>query len=190
MADSTSQSTPAPIVTTDKCIIRAYAPSDAEGAVAAANYPELVQYMRNTFPHPYTLDSANYWINLCLNSDPMVNFGIFTPEGIFAGGIGLTPYKDIEYRTWEIGYWVGKDFWGKGIATSALKAFSVWAFERFPELIRIEAVVFIENIASQKVLERVGYTKEGIRRQAVCKKEKIMDQVMYSLLRDDLRDLS
>ncbi|KAI0849495.1 acyl-CoA N-acyltransferase [Daldinia vernicosa] len=190
MAESTSQSTSTPIVTTDKCIIRAYLPSDAEGMVEAANFPELVQYMRNTFPHPYTLDCANHWINSSTNSNPMVNFGIFTPEGTFAGGIGLTPHQDIEYRTWEIGYWVGKKFWGKGIATSALRGFSVWAFEQFPELIRIEAGVFIENIASQKVLERVGYTKEGIRRQAVCKKEKIMDQVTYSLVRDDLRDLS
>ncbi|KAI2769796.1 acyl-CoA N-acyltransferase [Daldinia loculata] len=190
MADSTSQSTPAPIVTTDKCIIRAYVPSDAEGAVAAANFPELVQYMRNTFPHPYTLDSANHWINISLNSNPMVNFGIFTPEGTFAGGIGLTPHQDIEYRTWEIGYWVGKEFWGKGIATSALEGFSAWSFEQFPELVRIEAGVFIENVASQKVLERAGYTKEGIRRQAVCKKEKITDQATYSLLRDDLRDLT
>ncbi|KAI0122449.1 acyl-CoA N-acyltransferase [Daldinia grandis] len=190
MADSTSQPTPEPIVTTDKCIIRAYLPSDAEGAVAAANFPELVQYMRNTFPYPYTLDSANYWINFSINGDPMVNFGIFTPEGTFAGGIGLTPHQDIEYRTWEIGYWVGKEFWGKGIATSALKGFSAWAFKQFPELIRIEAGVFIGNIASEKVLERAGYTKEGIRRQAICKKGRIIDQATYSLIRDDLKELS
>ncbi|KAI1483828.1 acyl-CoA N-acyltransferase [Daldinia eschscholtzii] len=189
MADNASQSIPAPIVKTDKCIIRAYAPSDAEPMAAAANHPEIVQYMRNTFPHPYTLESANYWINLSIDASPMVNFGIFTPGGAFVGGIGLIPHQDIEYRTWEVGYWIGKDYWGRGIATSALKAFSAWAFGAFPELLRIEAGVFSENIASQRVLERVGYTREGLRRQAIFKNGKIIDQATFSLLRDDLKDL-
>ncbi|KAI1469483.1 acyl-CoA N-acyltransferase [Daldinia caldariorum] len=194
--------TPTPIVTTDKCIIRAYVPSDAEAMAAAANYPEIAQYMRNTFPHPYTLESARYWIEQSTRASPTVNFGIFTPGaaaaeeeeqggggGTFAGAIGLIPRADIEYRTWEVGYWVAMDHWGKGIATSALKAFSAWAFEQFPELLRIEAGVFSENVASLRVLERAGFTREGLRRQAICKKGKIIDQVTFSLLRDDLRDL-
>ncbi|KAI1805580.1 acyl-CoA N-acyltransferase [Daldinia bambusicola] len=181
--------TPTPIVKTDKCMIRAYVPSDAEAMAAAANFPEIVQYMRNTFPHPYTLDSARFWIEQSTRASPTVNFGIFTAEGALAGAIGLTPRKDIEYRTCEVGYWVAMDQWGKGIATSALGAFSAWAFDAFPELLRIEAGVFSENVASQRVLERAGYTREGVRRQAICKNGKIIDQVTFSLIRDDLRDL-
>ncbi|OTB08553.1 hypothetical protein M426DRAFT_7866 [Hypoxylon sp. CI-4A] len=186
MATTTSQSAPAPIVTTDKCYIRAYAYSDAEAAAAAANHPEIVAYMRNSFPHPYTLESANYWINFALDSDPMVNFAIFLPDGTFAGGIGLKPGQDVESRTWEVGYWIAMDHWGRGIARSALEGFSAWAFQKFPELLRLEAGVFGENTASMKVLERVGYTKEGVRRKAVFKKDKIMDLVIYGLLREDL----
>ncbi|KAI8962391.1 acyl-CoA N-acyltransferase [Daldinia sp. FL1419] len=193
MADTITQSTPeatsAPIVKTDKCIIRAYVPSDAEPMSAAANFPEIVQYMRNTFPHPYTVENAKSWINFATSGDPIVNFAILTLDGAFAGAIGLNPHKDIESRTWEIGYWIGMDYWGKGMATSALKAFSIWAFSHYPELLRIEAGVFSENVASQKVLERVGYTKEGLRRQAVFKKGKIIDQVTYSLIRDDVKNL-
>ncbi|KAI1384390.1 acyl-CoA N-acyltransferase [Hypoxylon trugodes] len=189
MATATLQTIPTPIVTTDKCFIRAYAPSDAAPMAAAANHPEIVAYMRNRFPHPYTLESSEFWINFSINATPIVNFGIFNLDGTFAGGIGLTPGQDIESRTWEVGYWVAMDFWGKGIATSALMGFSEWAFKEFPELIRLEAGVFDGNFGSMKVLERVGYTKEGVRRKAIYKYGKSVDQVLYSLLREDLEKL-
>ncbi|KAI1406081.1 acyl-CoA N-acyltransferase [Hypoxylon fuscum] len=189
MAAITSKAIPAAIVTTDKCFIRAYVPSDATAASAAANTPEISKYMRNTFPYPYTLENANFWINFSLSQTPMVNFAIFALDGAFAGGIGLIPGTDIQYRTWEVGYWIGKDHWGKGIATSALKAFSAWAFKEFPELLRIDAGVLEGNAASAKVLERAGFTKEGVRRKSICKKGKVMDQVLFGLLREEVESL-
>ena len=66
-----------------------------------------------------------------------------------------------------------------------LGAFARWAFQNFPDLLRIEAGVYGGNDGSMKVLERVGFTKEGIRRSAVCKGGIIMDNVMYGLLRQD-----
>ncbi|KAI1373369.1 acyl-CoA N-acyltransferase [Hypoxylon crocopeplum] len=189
MATTTTEMAPTPIVTTDKCFIRAYVASDAAPMAAAANHPEISMYMRNRFPYPYTLESSNFWLNLSMKADPVVNFAICTLDGAFAGSIGLTPREDIEYRNWEVGYWVGMDHWGKGIATSALRGFSAWAFKEFPELIRLEAGVFDGNAASMRVLERAGYTKEGIRRKAVCKKGKVMDQALYSLLREEVEGL-
>ncbi|KAL7627183.1 hypothetical protein AAE478_003959 [Parahypoxylon ruwenzoriense] len=186
MATIIPRAAPAPIVTTDKCYIRAYMPKDAAPMAAAANHPEISMYMRNRFPFPYTLENAKFWLEFSTSHTPTVNFGIFSPDGAFAGGIGLTPGQDVEYRTWEIGYWVARDHWGKGIATSALKAFSEWAFKEFPDLLRLEAGVFDGNAASLKVLERAGYVKEGVRRKAICKKGQVMDLVVYSLLREDL----
>ncbi|KAI0841480.1 acyl-CoA N-acyltransferase [Hypoxylon sp. FL0890] len=186
MASINPESLPAPIVTTDKCIIRPYTLSDAEPMAAAANFPEISLYMRNRFPSPYTLENSKFWIDFSMKATPMVNFGIFTLDGDFAGGIGLTPGQDVEYRTWEIGYWVAKHHWGKGIATSALKAFSAWAFKEFPELLKLEAGVFEGNGASMKVLEKANYVREGVRRKAICKKGKVLDQVLFGLLREDL----
>ena len=78
----------------------------------AANDPEIARFMRNRFPHPYTLDDAKFWISLSMGQQPTVNFGIFACEDdSFVGGIGLMPYSDTEYRTFEIGYWIGKAFW-------------------------------------------------------------------------------
>ncbi|KAI0379591.1 acyl-CoA N-acyltransferase [Hypomontagnella monticulosa] len=185
MADTTTPSRPAPIVTTDKCIIRSYALSDAEASAAGANHWEVVQFMRDTFPFPYTIDNANFWIDSCMKADPMVNFAIFNLEGTFVGGIGLKPLADVERRTNEVGYWIVPEHHGKGYATSALKGFTAWAFKRFPELLRIEATVFSDNKGSPKVLERVGYILEGVRRKAVIKKEKVQDILIYAMIRDD-----
>ncbi|KAI0883511.1 acyl-CoA N-acyltransferase [Annulohypoxylon maeteangense] len=186
MASATTQSEPTPIVKTDKCYIRAYTPGDIPAAAEAANHPEISQYMRNRFPYPYTLEHAKFWVDFSTKADPMVNFAIIAPDGTFAGGIGLSPRDDTEYRTWEVGYWVATNQWGKGIATSALKGFSIWAFKEFPDLLRLEAVVFEGNDGSMKVLERVGYTKEGVRRKAICKKGKVMDLHMFGLLKEEV----
>ncbi|KAI1452052.1 acyl-CoA N-acyltransferase [Annulohypoxylon moriforme] len=186
MASATPQLEPAPIVKTDKCYIRSYIPSDTTAAAEAANHPEISQYMRNRFPYPYTLEHAEFWVDFAMKGDPMVNFAIIAPDGSFAGAIGLMPRDDAEYRSWEIGYWVAMKYWGKGIATSALRGFSVWAFENFPDLLRLEARVFEGNDGSMKVLERVGYIKEGVRRKAICKKGKIMDQHVYGLLKEEV----
>ncbi|KAI2602803.1 acyl-CoA N-acyltransferase [Hypoxylon sp. NC1633] len=189
MAATTSDPISTAIAATDKCFIRPYVFSDVEPIAAAGNHPAISAYMRNTFPFPYTLESSSQWIGSCMKDDPMVNFAICTPEGQPCGGIGLIPRKDVEYRTWEVGYWVGTEHWGKGIATSALRAFSIWALKAFPELLRLEAGVFGGNNASMKVLERAGYTKEGVRRKAICKKGEVMDQVVFGLIREDLEGL-
>ncbi|XXG96794.1 hypothetical protein Hte_003085 [Hypoxylon texense] len=189
MATTTSESAPTPIVVTDKCLIRPYALIDVEPLAEAANLPEIVAYMRDTFPHPYTIESSKFWVDFAMKGDPMVNFIICTLDGTPAGGIGLIPRKDVDHRNWELGYWVAKDHWGKGIATSAVKGFSSWAFTKFPDLLRLEAGVFSENTASMKVLGRTGFTKEGVKRKAICKKGKVMDLVIFSLLREEVEGL-
>ncbi|KAI2612681.1 acyl-CoA N-acyltransferase [Hypoxylon fragiforme] len=189
MAAPTSETAPVAIVKTDKCFVRPYTLDDALPLATAANHQVITNYMRNSFPNPYTLQDSNFWINSCLTSNPMVNFCICAPDGTPAGGIGLTQGRDVEYRTWEVGYWVAQEHWGKGIATSALRAFSVWAIQQFPEILRLEAGVHSGNEGSLKVLERAGYTKEGVRRKAVCKGGEIRDMITFSLLREEVEGM-
>ncbi|KAI0146624.1 acetyltransferase [Pestalotiopsis sp. NC0098] len=167
MASTSSEVPASAIVTTDKCFIRPLEESDAPAIAAAANHPEIARFMRNRFPHPYTLDDANSWISLCSKREPRVDF-------------------DTECHTWELGYWLAKDQWGKGITTSAVKGFCKWAFAHFPELSRIEAGIYEGNDGSMKVLERVGFTKEGVRRKAVFKHGQSWDVAIFGLLRDEL----
>ena len=78
-------------------------------------------------------------------------------------------------------YWV----WGKGIATQAVKLVASTIFVEWPHLERLEALVDVANIGSQKVLEKVGFSKEGVLRKYCLLKGKPRDMVMFSLLSTD-----
>ncbi|KAK8114659.1 hypothetical protein PG999_006728 [Apiospora kogelbergensis] len=183
---------PAVIVATPKCYLRPYDLRDAPAASAQANDAEVVRFLRDRFPHPYTLADSETFISSTLEAKPTLDFAIFaTPggegsEAEFAGGMGLTPGRDVQSHTWELGYWVGQKFWGQGIATMAVRAFAPWAFRTFPELYRIEAEAYDMNFGSMRVLEKAGFTKDGVRRGAACKKGVVMDVHVYGLLRSEM----
>lgn len=113
-------------------------------------------------------------------------------DGAYMGGIGLKPGADVEARTWEVGYWLGAEHWGRGYTTEAVAGFSAWAFRTFPKaaLLRLEAAVFEGNLASQRVLRRVGYREEGVRRKAVWKGGRRLDKHYYGMLREECPELA
>jgi RimJ/RimL family protein N-acetyltransferase len=86
---------------------------------------------------------------------------------------------DVGYRSAEIGYWLGEEFWGRGITTEALNAVSNFAFSSF-DLCRLYAHVFEWNMASARVLEKAGYTLEGRMKKSVTKDGKSIDQLLYA----------
>ncbi|KAK4732377.1 hypothetical protein R3W88_025365 [Solanum pinnatisectum] len=77
---------------------------------------------------------------------------------------------------------VSPDYWGKGIATKAVKMVAATIFVEWPHLVRLEGMVNIDNIRSQRVLEKVGFTREGVLRKYYIFKRKLSDLVMFSLL--------
>ncbi|CAH8318743.1 unnamed protein product [Eruca vesicaria subsp. sativa] len=85
----------------------------------------------------------------------------------------------------NLGYAVSKEFWGRGIATVAVRMAVDQALEAFPVVVRIQAVVEVENIASQKVLEKVGFEKEGLLKKYGCCKGVVRDMFLYSFVKDD-----
>lgn len=171
-----------------RCLIRQFnsSPTEEETLSTAANNPRVTQYMTNGFPNPYTIPEAQKWIEFTKSQSPVRDFAICDAEtNSVIGTIGLKPRTDIHHRTMEIGYWVGETHWGKGIATEAVKLFSVWAFANFEHLARLEAEVFEGNDGSKKVLEKAGYVFEGRRRLAVEKHGVLLDTYNYSLLREE-----
>jgi len=88
----------------------------------------------------------------------------------------------------EIAYVLGSKYWGKGIATCAVKQMVnvTFAFSEFSYLERLEALVDVDNVGSQRVLEKVGFQKEGVLRKYVFFKGKSRDMIMFSLLSTDL----
>lgn len=99
------------------------------------------------------------------------------------GGIGLRLDPDRAKRTAEVGFWLGEEFWGRGIMTEALRAFTGYAFLTF-DLRRIFARVFEWNPASMRVLEKSGYAREGRLPQSVTKDGKTIDEMLFAIIRE------
>ena len=96
-----------------------------------------------------------------------------------AGGIGIRLGQDVHRHTASLGYWLGEEFWGRGIMTEAVAAFTDFCFENFP-LRRIYAEVFANNPASARVLEKTGFIFEGRLKNNVVKDGELLDSLLYA----------
>ncbi len=85
-----------------------------------------------------------------------------------AGGISIMPKEDIYRCSAEIGYWIGEPYWGKGIATEAIRQMVDITWERYPEVVRIYAEVFPGNIGSVRALEKNGFELECVQKEFLC----------------------
>jgi ribosomal-protein-alanine N-acetyltransferase len=153
--------------------------------VRYANNRRVWIHLRDRLPHPYTEADGIAWIEYATNTTPVTNLAI-EYQGEAIGSIGLTLQDDIETGTAEVGYWLGEPFWGRGLATTALRAFCQWGFIHFA-LRRFYAGVMKDHASSRRVLEKVGFVLEGVHRQHVCKAGKVQDQAYYGLLCGELR---
>ena len=103
-------------------------------------------------------------------------------EGCACGGIGIHLLSDVYRKTAEIGYWLGEPLWGRGIAPDAVRAVVPAAFGTF-DIARIQAGIFSENPASARVLEKCGFVREAVLRDAVFKNGRLMDEMIYARFR-------
>ncbi|XP_058075632.1 uncharacterized protein LOC131224085 [Magnolia sinica] len=102
------------------------------------------------------------------------------------GSIFVLPGTGNDAHRGAIGYALGREYWGQGIATLAVKMVISSIFSEFPDLERVEGLVIAENEASQRVLEKAGFLREGLLRKYTFVKGKSRDIVIYSFLATDL----
>lgn len=162
--------------------MRSWQERDRDAIVRHANNRKVSINLRDRFPYPYTLKDARTWLDMVVAVKPETNFAIAVGDEA-VGGIGFTLQPDVGHRSAEIGYWLGEEFWGRGIGTEALKAVTEYAFANF-DICRIFAHVFEWNGASARVLEKAGYTFEGRLLKSVTKEGQTIDQLMYAVVRD------
>lgn len=161
--------------------LRPWRPGDETSLVRHANDRTIWLCLRDRFPHPYGLRHARAWIATRASAKPVSQLAIVV-DGAAVGGIGLTIGDDVHRRSAEIGYWLGRAFWGRGIMTRAVRAATAYAFATF-DLCRIWAGVFEGNRASMRVLEKAGYTPEGRLRKHVTKAGRTLDEFVYAVVR-------
>ena len=164
------------------CTVRSWAWRDRDPLIRHANNRNVWINLRDRFPHPYTQTDARNWLDIVVGLKPETNFAIAVGDEA-VGGVGFTIERDIGYRSAEIGYWLGEEFWGRGIATEALIAVTEYAFANF-DLCRLHAHVFAWNPASARVLEKAGYAFEGRLRKSCTKDGQTIDQLIYAKVRD------
>lgn len=164
------------------CSVRSWRWQDRRAIVRNANNRNVWINLRDQFPYPYTDDDARRWLENVIDRRPETNFAIAVNDEAI-GGIGYTLQLDVGYRSAEIGYWLGEEFWGRGIATEAVIAITNHAFASH-DLCRLYAFVFEWNKRSARVLEKAGYVMEGRLRKSVTKAGRTIDQLMYAIIRD------
>lgn len=169
------------MIETDGCILRRWEYSDLDDLILNANNQKIADNLRDIFPFPYTYDEGEKWINFTSNQDPLTDFAIVLDDNA-AGGIGLNIGQDIERLSAEVGYWLGEKYWGKGIASMALKGIVSYGFTDLG-LERIYAKPFEHNTASRRVLEKNDFQLEGILRKSAIKSKKIYNQALYGIIR-------
>ncbi len=145
--------TPPPTLTTPRLTLRPLVLSDA-GSVARLAGDWDVARMTGRIPHPYSLIDADRWI---ADVAPREFVRAIVHGGHLVGAVG---YAEQDGGAIEIGYWIGKPFWGQGIATEAASALIDHCF-RAERRRRLVCCHFVDNPASARVIVKLGFKRTG-----------------------------
>jgi RimJ/RimL family protein N-acetyltransferase len=163
-------------------LLRPWAEGDVDAIVEGCNDPEIARWIP-TIPYPYTREDALSF----LRGEAAPGHEAFAIElaGRVVGGIGMG-VNTHDYRG-RMGYWVAEAARGRGTCTRALGLLSRHALEE-RGLQRLELITDPDNVASQRVAEKVGFRREGVLRAHLRHPDgRIRDSVMFSLLPGELR---
>lgn len=159
--------------------------TDADALIEFLNDREIYDHTLR-IPFPYTAADAEQWFGivekLTKQNGRTVNWAIRNEAEKVIGSIGLEgPGLDRSHRA-EVGYWLAKPYWGRGIMTAAVTAVSRHAFEVLG-LSKLTAHVFSFNDRSARVLEKCGFEQEGFLKQHFQKAGRFLDAKAYALLK-------
>ena len=161
---------------------------DAEEMAKNANNDEVAFYIGRPgeFPHPYTKEDASLFIADAARAyaeKSAFHFGIFLNDGTLVGvcGIHTIYYNDLRG---EIGYWLGRSYWGKGYAKEALSLLLGFCFNRL-RLNKVYVVVLAFNERSIRLLLSSNFSKDGALRQNTLHGDAFVDDLVFSILKKE-----
>lgn len=161
--------------------LRPWVASDLPSLVQHANNAEIARYLIDAFPYPYTAADGRAYLEFVASQAPGCIFAIDV-AGQAVGSIALHPQTDIQRKNAELGFWLAQPFWGQGISTQAIRQMVAHGFQAF-DITRIFARPFGTNRASQRVLEKAGFTLEAQFTQTLFKNGEFLDEWVYGLRR-------
>jgi RimJ/RimL family protein N-acetyltransferase len=166
-------------------VLREWRLEDVDAVAAACRDPEIPHWIP-WVPVPYTRTHAEAYVLSCIEAGedryPLAIADAASDSAVGSIDLRLNSHG---YRG-HVGYWVAEPARGRGVCTRALRALSRWALDEL-ELQRMELITDPENIASQRVAEKVGYRREGVMRAHLRHLDgRIRDSVLFSLLPGEL----
>ncbi len=174
-----------PILETDRLLLRKLADTDVQEVFEMRSDPKSMQYI----PRPLAKsleDARNHisMINGAIDKNEGINWAVtLKGEDKLIGIVGFYRTSFDDYRS-EIGYMISQDQYGKGIVTEVVAKLVQYGFEKLG-FNSIEAIIDPENIASERVLQKNGFTKEAHFRENLLYDGKFLDSVHYGILRRD-----
>jgi len=172
-----------------KIILRKLTFADADAITAHIKDKDIIRWLGEV-PYPYFKKYAVQFIHSRQNerrSGKTFTFGISAKEKDEI--IGVIDLSDLDWddKKAEMGYWIGKRFWGKGYMTEAIDLLTRFGFGEL-NLHKIYARVFEGNLASMKTLEKNNFKREGILRDEAYKNRKWLDEYYYGLLKSEYKE--
>jgi [ribosomal protein S5]-alanine N-acetyltransferase len=175
------------IVVNDQLHLSEFRSSDKDALVEYLNDRDI--YDRTLrIPFPYTHDAADEWLVLASKIAEQqgrpIHWAVRDASAALIGGCGFDDIQIGQSHRGEIGYWLAKPFWGRGIMTAVVQRICAHGFEEFG-LVKITAHVFPRNLASARVLEKCGFKEEGYLRKHYVKDGSFIDARSFALLKEE-----
>jgi [ribosomal protein S5]-alanine N-acetyltransferase len=172
-----------PTLHTTRLRLRPFTHEDAGALYALQSNPRVMRYWDAP---PWTDPGrAEVFLAMCLQMQEEGTGARFAIESLehqaFIGWCALFRWNPV-YRSCGIGYCLDEPAWGRGHATEAVRAMVQWAFGAL-DLNRVEAELDTRNAASARVLEKLGFQREGLRREDCVVAGEVSDSWIYGLLR-------
>lgn len=147
-------------IKTRRLVLRTLAPGDAADMARLAGDWDVAR-MTARIPYPYSEALAVQWMQTL---EPGEHVRAITLKGALIGAVGYMPQAD---GSAEIGYWIGKPWWGQGYATESARALVHYCFTT-AGYARLTCAHFVDNEASGRVVEKLGFARVGLVSQVWC----------------------
>ncbi len=164
--------------------IRAWGKSDINSLTKYLNNKKIWDNCRDSLPFPYTLTDAEQFIQL-ISTQKQQNHYCIDIANEAVGNISFERGKDVERFNAEVGYWLAEPYWNQGIMCEALGCV-INKYLTSTDVIRLFANVYESNVASMRVLEKVGFRKAGIHKNACFKNGHFTNVHYFELLKDEI----
>lgn len=159
--------------------LRRWTENDLLDLVQYANNRNVSRWLTDAFPYPYGEADGRAFIASVAADDPLKVFAIEI-EGRAVGAVGVFPQGDVHRLNAELGYWLAEEYWGRGIMPEAVRQACDYAFRTFG-MERIFACPFGVNTASQRVLEKAGFSFEARFEGTIVKDGERYDEIFYAI---------